>query len=128
MNLKECYDTLGGNYEDTKQRLCKDEMIQKFIIRFLKDTNFFQLCQAIADEDYEQAFMDAHTLKGLCLNLGFQRLGESAGNLTEFLRDSKTREMDKEKCNELLNHVKNDYKITQNAIEEFKASLPEDVL
>ena len=39
------------------------------------------------DKNYEDAFRSAHTLKGVCQNLSFDRLYEVSYELTELLRD-----------------------------------------
>ena len=39
------------------------------------------------DKNYEDAFRSAHTLKGVCQNLSFDRLYEVSNELTELLRD-----------------------------------------
>ena len=40
----------------------------------------------MAAQDVKEAFRAAHTLKGVCLNLGFDNLSPSAVALTEILR------------------------------------------
>ena len=40
----------------------------------------------IETQDAELAFRGAHTLKGVCMNLGFQTLYEVSRELTEILR------------------------------------------
>lgn len=52
---------------------------------FLQDTSFQQLT-TMARQDVKDAFLAAHTLKGVCLNLGFSNLTPSAVALTEILR------------------------------------------
>ena len=39
------------------------------------------------NKNYEDAFRGAHTLKGVCQNLSFDRLYEVSHELTELLRD-----------------------------------------
>ncbi len=39
--------------------------------------------------DTETAFRAAHTLKGICMNLGFDRLYEASYDITEVLRAKK---------------------------------------
>lgn len=35
MTLKECYDALGGNYEDTVRRLYNEKLlVEKFLFKF----------------------------------------------------------------------------------------------
>ena len=44
----------------------------------------------IAKNDGEEAFRAAHTLKGVCLNLGFDELYEVSAEITEKLRGKET--------------------------------------
>lgn len=41
----------------------------------------------MSEKDYGEAFRMAHTLKGICLNLIFDRLSKSLSELTEALRN-----------------------------------------
>ena len=52
----------------------------------LKDPSYADLKEALEVRDAERAFRAAHTLKGVCLNLGFDRLYETSAALTEDLR------------------------------------------
>ena len=87
MTIQECYKAIGGNYEDVLGRLNNEALIRKFALMFLEDSSYMQLKQAMADKNYEEAFRSAHTLKGVCQNLSFDRLYEVSHNLTELLRD-----------------------------------------
>ena len=49
-------------------------------------TSYADLKEALEARDAERAFRAAHTLKGVCLNLGFDRLYETSAALTEDLR------------------------------------------
>lgn len=86
MTLQDCYRALGGSYDDVFGRLRKDAMIEKFVFRFLEDPSFAALCRAMKEENREDAFRAAHTLKGVCQNLSFTKLQHSAADLTEALR------------------------------------------
>ena len=43
MTLKECYDALGGNYEDTVRRLYNEKLVEKFLFKFEEDPSFENL-------------------------------------------------------------------------------------
>ena len=120
MLLKECYDAFGGSYEDVKERIPKDEIIKKFAIKFLSEPSFDNLCQALEGEDYKEAFRAAHSLKGICANLGFQRLEESSSALTELLRGSEEKQVDKEECKEYFERVSKDYKVVVEALKNLE--------
>lgn len=81
MTIEECYTAMGANYQDVLRRFYKPDMIRRFARMFLQDTSFQQLTDAMARQDVKDAFLAAHTLKGVCLNLM-----PSAVALTEILR------------------------------------------
>ena len=76
MNIKECYDKAGANYEDALNRLGSDMLVECFALKFLQDDSFKQLTDGLAEKDGEKAFRGARTLKGVCVNLGFDNLYE----------------------------------------------------
>lgn len=86
MTLEECYKALGGSYTDVLSRLTNDKMITKYLGKFTEDTSYNDIFTALEAKDYETAFRAAHTLKGLCLNLGLEKLYKSAYVVTEALR------------------------------------------
>ena len=90
MTIEQCYQMIGGSYEETLGRIPGREMLCKFLGAFLQDPSFSQLCAAMDSGDPEAAFLAAHTLKGVCGNLGLGGLQRSAGELTEVLLRIKT--------------------------------------
>ena len=87
MTIQECYEAIGGNYEEVLGRLQSEALIRKFTLKFLEDPSYLQLKLALENKNYEDAFRSAHTLKGVCQNLSFDRLYEVSNELTELLRD-----------------------------------------
>ena len=86
MTIQECYRKLGGDFAGVEQRLRSVSLIERFITKFLEDDSFSNLCRAMHAGKREEAYRAAHTLKGVCANLCFDRLLTSAGQLTEVLR------------------------------------------
>ena len=76
MTMQECYKAIGGNYEAVLGRLHSEALIQRFTLKFLEDQSYLQLKQTLVNKNYEDAFRSAHTLKGVCQNLSFDRLYE----------------------------------------------------
>lgn len=111
MNLKECYTALGGDYESVLSRLMTEKLVNKFVLKFLNDASYENLVKSMNEGNIEDAFREAHTLKGVCQNLSFDRLFESSNAITEALRDGDT-----VKASELLPKVEEDYKQTVDAI------------
>ena len=75
MTIQECYKEMGGDFEGVQKRFGGVALVEKFAIKFLSDSSF-----------QEKAFRAAHTLKGICLNLGFDAFYEVSAALTEKLR------------------------------------------
>ena len=117
MTIQECYEAIGGNYEDVLGRLQNDALIRKFTLKFLEDQSYLQLKQALENKNYEDAFRSAHTLKGVSQNLSFDRLYEVSNELTELLRD---RTGEQPGISEAMEKVTEVYEMT---IEEIKKGL-----
>ena len=115
MTLKECYDALGGNYEDTVRRLYNEKLVEKFLFKFEEDPSFENLKKALEEENLEAAFRAAHTLKGVAQNMGFDNLAESSSVLTEALRSRNVMP-----CAEQVEEVCEDYNKIREAITEYK--------
>lgn len=121
MTLEECYQELGGNFDDVITRLPSRKMVERFLGKFLEDRSFEELCRKIAEGKREDAFRAAHTLKGVCANLSLNRLLTSADTLTEELR-APGAELPAA-VPALLEDVRRDYQITVDAIVRFRAEL-----
>ena len=87
MTIRECYEELGLDFDAVLSRLINERLVQKFALKFLDDPSFQNLKDALDSKDVETAFRATHTLKGVCLNLGFDNLYPSSKDLTELLRD-----------------------------------------
>lgn len=122
MTLKECYEDFGGDYESVKVRISNEEIIKKFVIRFLTEPSYDNLCQALEDEAYEDAFRAAHSIKGICANLGFPKLGSSSSLLTEFLRGKDKEQIDQVQCKMLFESMSEDYRTVIESIKRLEES------
>ena len=111
MTVKECYEQMGADYEGVLGRLRSEVLIKKFAKKFLDDGSFRSLKDNLAQKNGEEAFRAAHTLKGVCQNLGFDNLYKASFDITEKLRGRDT-----EGCEELLVKVEEQYNNTVDAI------------
>ena len=112
MTVKECYEKMGANFDNVLSRLGgSDALVKRFALKFLDDTSYRNLEQQLQNRDVEEAFRAAHTLKGVCLNLGFDNLFTVSSDLTGKLR---ARELDG--ADELFEKVKEQYEITVEAL------------
>ena len=102
---------MGADFDNVLGRLGSEQMVQRFALKFLNDTSYQTLEETLKEKNVEQAFRAAHTLKGVCLNLGFDNLFTVSSELTEKLRAG---ELDG--TEELFEKVKEQYEITVKAI------------
>lgn len=114
MTIKECYEKVGSDYDGVLKRLGSEALVKRFAVKFLNDPSFQELTDGLAAQDGEKAFRAAHTLKGVCLNLGFiTELYKVSAELTEVLRGRETAGSD-----ELYAQVKEQYTSLTEAIRE----------
>ena len=111
MNLTECYNAIGGNYEDVLRRLTSERLVRKFAVKFLDDKSYELLESSLNENNIEEAFRAAHTIKGVCSNLSFSKLLHSSEDITEALRAG-----DLEKAKQLFPAVTENYQLTVNSI------------
>ena len=111
MTIQECYEKMGADYEDVLKRLYRESMIRKFVRMFLDDDSYSKLAQSLKDGNVQEAFRAAHTLKGVCQNLGFTSLYRPTYDLTEVLRAGTL-----EGADALFADVSRQYRITMDAI------------
>ncbi len=113
MSLEQFYADVGGSYPEVKKHLMNGSVILRFLMKFSEDKTFSALENSLANGNIEEAFRAAHTLKGLCLNLGFNDLYTPLSELTEILRAGKSDgagelfEKVKEKYGTVINGIKN---------------------
>ena len=118
VNLQECYEKFGGDYDGVMGRLRREQLVRKLLYKFLDDKNFELFEASMQRQEYDEALRAVHTLKGICQNLSITRLGSSAARLTDALRGGWTPPADA-----LLEEVKRDYREAVDAITAFEAGL-----
>ena len=102
MTVKECYESMESDYEGVIGRIGSEGLIKRFVLKFL-------------EQNAEEAFRAAHTLKGICLNLGFDRLYKVSAELTEKLRESELNGYEA-----VYGKVQDEYKNTIDAIHKLE--------
>lgn len=114
MTLENCYRQIGSDYKQALARMANSEkMLMKFVKKFPNDPSAAELFSSFEKGDFQTAFRMAHTMKGLCANLGLDRLRESSSELTEALRGGVS-----ENAKELLERVRGDYEMTLAALND----------
>ena len=111
MTLEQVYAAIGGDYKGVLERLPSADFVRRFALKFLQDDSFPNLKKALEAQDAPTAFRAAHTLKGVCQNLGFSNLYAPTYTLTETLRAGQL-----EGTQEQFAKVEEQYQCTMDAI------------
>lgn len=86
---KQQLESIGVDLERAIDRFVGNEaMYERFLVRFLKDESYRKLNEYINKGDIHQAFVQAHTLKGVAGNLEFHGLYRVLEPMTEHLRNN----------------------------------------
>ena len=83
-----------------------------------KGRQFFGSERCLEAKDGERAFRAAHTLKGVCINLGFDRLYNVSAELTEKLRGREIEESE-----ELFEQVEKEYHALTAVLKQYESEL-----
>lgn len=118
MTIEDCYKTFNGDFTGVCSRLLNPERVAKFAVRFLETPDFNDLSKAMEKREWGQAFLSAHTLKGIGLNLGFTDFAKAASDLTEELRGGLKSE---EKANMFFSMVSEEYNKIQKGLSQYSS-------
>ncbi|MDO5377809.1 MAG: Hpt domain-containing protein [Clostridia bacterium] len=113
MSVEAFYAAIGGNFEGMMARMRSRERVLRFVRRFPMDGSFALLESSLEKGEEREAFRAAHTLKGVCQNLGFDRLYRVSAELTEALRPGAMR---MENVPELMEKTREGYRQVVEAI------------
>lgn len=82
-------EACGVNLSGVLQRFMGNKAIYMRMLPLVKkDTSFIGLKEALSEKDYKKAFEQAHTLKGVAGNLGFDNVLTNLVPMVELLRDT----------------------------------------
>jgi HPt (histidine-containing phosphotransfer) domain-containing protein len=86
--LKKQLQDGGIDTDEIMERMMGSEaLMKKLLKKFLSDTNFSTLEKALSENDVEEAFRAAHTLKGVAGTLALTGMHSIAAEITELLRN-----------------------------------------
>jgi HPt (histidine-containing phosphotransfer) domain-containing protein len=77
-----CVDTALGHF------MGKDDMLEKFLKKFLDDSSFSELCTSVEQKDWDTAKRAAHTLKGICGTLGMLEMQTTSLEIEQYLKNA----------------------------------------
>ena len=112
MGIKDCYENIGADYESVLTRFGSDKLVYSFLKRYFEKNEYETLAHAVDEENWKDAFMYAHNMKGFGLNLSLTELSEASSVLCEALRSGEP----KGDVGEMLSNVRNAYVRAEKAV------------
>lgn len=86
-NFKAALEGMGMNVNSTVNRFMGNEALYlKFLNKFQTDQSVANIQKYIAEQNTEEAFKSAHTLKGVAANLGLDPIARCASDIVEIFR------------------------------------------
>ena len=113
MKLEELYQKIGGDLKNVMKRIPNEAMIGKFVRKYANDPTYSRLTAAVEAKNWKDVFLAAHTLKGICQNLGMDNLYRSSFEVTEALRGGSNNTNE-----EMLSRLKADYEAAVETIKQ----------
>ena len=117
MTVKELYDKIGGNYDQAIRIMKMEKLVDRYIRKLSKSTFVEALAAAADSMDAAALFENAHAMKGVCANLGLDKLAAAANAITEEFRPGAARKLSDEEVRALLRDAEADY---QNTLEQIR--------
>jgi len=106
----------GVDFYEVKERFAGNEdLVEKFMLKFLNDTSMERLENGLKSGDVEEAFQGSHALKGVAGNLSMAALLPDVKKLTEILRAKSL-----EGTDELYEEIKRKYDDLIVILEKYK--------
>ena len=115
MNIKEFYNSIGGNYENAIKIMMNDVFIERMLDKFFLNNVYSELISAYEKNDIQAVFALAHSLKGVTGNLALTPLYEISCKITEATRSLKEANIDQE-----IDELKNKYLLISNEYKRLK--------
>ena len=119
MTLQELYTRIDGNYDHAVQIMRMEKLISRYVLKFPSSDLNGSLMEAAKSMDPTQLFERAHAMKGVCANMGFDKLSEAVGLITEEFRPGNQRKHSDEEIKAMLADIDAMYKRTVAGIEQY---------
>ena len=121
MTIRELYDTIGGNYDQALRVMKSDRLIDKYVRKLETSRVGETLAEAGETMDGVKLFEGAHAMKGVCSNLGLDKLAAAADEITEEFRPGNARKLSDEDVKAKLAAIEALYRATAEGIRQYEA-------
>ena len=119
MTIQELYAKMGGDYDQAVRVMKKDKLIDKYVRKLTASNVCEMLAQAGETMDGAKLFESAHAMKGVCGNLGLDKLAAAAGEITEEFRPGAARRLTDAQVREKIAQVEALYRRVVDGIAEY---------
>ena len=111
----------GADVDATLKRFMGNEALyMKFIMKFLDDKNFEGIKSNLEKNDFEGAYVSAHTLKGVTANLGLNPVYGVATQISDMLKGKAPGEIDREKLEALKDQLAAEHSRFVQLLEKYR--------
>ena len=119
MTIKELYARIDGNYDQAIRVMKMEKLIDRYI-RKLSASTFVEALSAAADSlDPTALFENAHAMKGVCANLGLDKLAAAANVITEEFRPGNSRTLSDDEVRAKVRDIEAAYRHTVEQIRQY---------
>ncbi len=121
MTVQELYVKIDGNIQSALRILQMDKLVARFIVRYLDEPSCGKLLEAYDSSDGKGVFEAAHALKGVCANLGLDKLSALASEICEQFRPGAARTLADSEIADKVAELKELHERTVEGITAFQA-------
>lgn len=111
MELKGFYEEIGADYKSVLARFGNEQLIYSFLKKYFDKNEYDVLENAVTEKNWDAAFICAHNMKGIGLNLSLTELSQVSSVLCEALRAGEP----KEDVTDMLSHIRSVYERADKA-------------
>lgn len=86
MTVCDVYKEIHEDYAEVFSRIDNDEWIGKYLKKFVTADYMEELENSVRDQDWARVFRNAHSMKGMTMNLGLGELQTVSSELCELVR------------------------------------------
>lgn len=110
MELREAMIELEMDSETVLRRFGGNSgLLYKFMKKFKDDPTFERLAEAVKNKQAGDIEIQAHTLKGIAMNLGFDALGAKSAAIVECMRSEGDKSICMEKAGPLFDSAREEH-------------------
>ncbi len=120
MTLQELYASIDGNYDHAVQIMRMEKLINRYLSKF-PNSGVYEALAAVGESmDPTALFESAHAMKGVCANMGFDKMAAAAGEITEEFRPGNPRSLSDDEVKARIADIGVMYRHTVDGIRQYE--------